>query len=338
VAKDLNFNEIKNSIQVGKFMPIYLFQGEESYYIDELTDLLIASVMDDSERDFNQTMVYGLDTDVPTIIDTCRRYPMMSQRRLVVLKEAQHLKDIDDLYLYAKNPMPSTVLVINYKHGKLDGRKKLAGEIAKTGVVFESKKMYDDKIPGFIVRYLQEKQIGIQWPTAQILTDYLGNDLSKIINELEKLCIALPAGQKQITATLVEQNIGISKDFNNFELQKAIASGDVLKATRITRYFEDNPKGNPAVLTLAALFYFFSNLMICQYEKDKSKSHLMKVLGLHWDMQVVDYIEALTRYTPRRTMQIISLIRQCDVKTKGFQNSSATPGQLVTTLVFQMMH
>ncbi|MDR1527762.1 MAG: DNA polymerase III subunit delta [Dysgonamonadaceae bacterium] len=338
MAKDLNFNEIKRDIQSKQFMPVYLFQGEESYYIDQLTDRLIESVLDEAERDFNQTIVYGLETDVATIINACRRYPMMSERQLVVVKEAQLLKNIDDLTAYVKNPLQSTVLVINYKYGKLDGRKKLTGEIAKSGIVFESKKLYDNKIPDFIIQYLRDKQIEIQWPTAQILTDYLGNDLSKITHELEKLSITLPAGQKQITPALIEQNIGISKEFNNYELQKAIAAGDIVRANRIARYFEENQKNNPFILTLILLFGFFSNLMICQYEKDKSKGHLMAVLGFKWDMQIVDYLEAMKRYNPWKTMENISLIREYDARSKGFQNSSVPPGKLLMELLYKLMH
>ena len=338
MAKDLNFNEIKGNIQSGKFMPVYLFQGEESYYIDQLTDMLVDTVLDESERDFNQTIVYGLETNVAAIINACRRYPMMAERQLVVVKEAQLLKNIDELIHYVKNPLHSTVLVINYKYGKLDGRKKLAGEIAKTGIVFESKKLYENKIPDFIINYLRNKQIGIQWQTAQILTDYLGNDLSKITNELDKLAIALPQGQKQITATLVEQNIGISKDFNNYELQKAIAAGDILKANRIARYFEENQKHNPLQQTLALLFGFFSNLIICQYEQDRSKGHLMETLGVKWDIQITDYLEAMKHYSPRKTMANIALIREYDARGKGFLNASVSPGQLLIELLYKLMH
>ncbi|MDR0540722.1 MAG: DNA polymerase III subunit delta [Dysgonamonadaceae bacterium] len=338
MAKDLSFNEIKGNIRSKKFMPVYLFQGEESYYIDQLTNMLADEVLDESERDFNQTIVYGLETDVATIINACRRYPMMAERQLVVVKEAQLLKNIDELTHYVKNPLHSTVLVINYKYGKLDGRKKLTGEIAKTGVVFESKKLYDNKIPDFIINYLQDKKMDIQWQTAQILTDYLGNDLSKIANELDKLSIALPAGRKLVTPALVEQNIGVSKEFNNYELQKAIAVGDVLKANRIARYFEENQKNNPVIPTLNVLFTFFSNLMICQYEKDKSKGRLMDVLGLKWDMQIADYLEAMRHYSARKTMENISLIREYDARAKGFQNSSVSPGQLLIELLYKLMH
>ncbi|MDR0413156.1 MAG: DNA polymerase III subunit delta [Dysgonamonadaceae bacterium] len=336
--KDLSFNEIKGAIQSKKFMPAYLLQGEESYYIDLLTNLLIEQVLDDSERDFNQTIVYGMDTDAATVINACRRYPMMAERQLVVVKEAQGMKNIDDLIHYVKNPLPSTVLVINYKHGKLDGRKKLSGEIAKAGIVFESKKIYENKVPDFIVRYLREKQVEIEVKAAQILTDYLGNDLSKITHELDKLTIALPGDQKRVTGDLIEKNIGISKEFNNFELQKAVACRDVLKANRIARYFEQNPKSNPLVLTLNVLFGFFANLMICQFERDHSKAHLMQVLGFKWDIQVADYIEAMRNYKPIKTMKNITLIREYDAKGKGVDNPSVPQGELLIELLYKLMH
>lgn len=337
MAKDLSYNEIKANIRLKKFMPIYLFQGEEGYFIDELTTMLIDSVVSDSERDFNQTIVYGLDTSVATIITACRRYPMMAERQLVVVREAQHLKAIDDLMIYAKKPMPSTVLVINYKHGKLDGRKKLSGEIAKSGILFESKKIYDNKVPEFVAEYLRDKQISISPPTVQILADYLGNDLSKITNELDKLVLSLPADQKLITTPHVEENIGISKDFNNFELQRAIASNNLPKAIRIARYFEENQKNNPLIVTLTILFGFFSGLMICQYEKDKSKVNLMRLLGMKFDMQIVDYLEAMRNYSPRQTMKNLSLVREYDARAKGFQSGSAAPGQLLIELLVKLM-
>ena len=323
---------------MGKFMPVYLFQGEESYYIDQLTDLLMESVVNEEHRDFDQTLFYGIETNVATIINACKRYPMMSKKQLVVVKEAQELRNIDDLIHYVRKPLTSTVLVINYKHGKLDGRKKLSGEIAKTGIVFESKKMYENKMPDFIVSYLKGKQVGIDVQTAQVLTDYLGTDLSKIINELDKLLIALPTNQKRITAELIEKNIGISKDFNNFELQKAVATGDRLKAQRIAFYFEQNPKSNPYVLTLTVLFGFFANLMICQYATDRSQANLMRVLGFKWDMQITDYMEAMKNYKPIKTMKNIALIREYDAKGKGVGNSSASPGQLLIELIYKLMH
>ncbi|MDR0428327.1 MAG: DNA polymerase III subunit delta [Dysgonamonadaceae bacterium] len=338
MAKNLTSDEIIRSIKAKEFAPVYLFQGDESYFIDELTDLIIRSALDESERDFNQTILYGSDTDVATVINACRRYPMMAERQLVVVKEAQNLKNIDDLVHYVKNPLKTTVLVINHKYGKLDGRKKLTGEAAKTGVVFESKKVYENKVPDFIINYLKKKQIAISFPSARILTDYLGSDLSKIVNELEKLTIALPAGAGNITSELIEENIGISKDFNNYELQKAVANRDVLKANRIARYFEENQKNNPYIVTLSVLFGFFSNLMICQFEKNQSRSNLMQKLGFRWDMQITDYMDALRYYKPTKTMNNITLIREYDAKGKGFGNSSTPAGKLLIELLYKLMH
>jgi DNA polymerase-3 subunit delta len=338
MAKELSFIEIQGNIRLKKFMPVYLLQGEEPYFIDQLTDMLIAHVLDDSERDFNQTIVYGLETDVPAIITACRRYPMMSERQLIVVKEAQGLKNIDELIHYVQHPLSSTVLVLNYKYGKLDGRKKLGTEIAKIGIVYESKKLYENQLPPFITSYLQDKQITIDMKAVQLLTDYLGNSLSKLTNELDKLAIVLPANQRRITPEIIENNIGISKEFNNFELQKAIAGKDALKANRIALYFDRNPKNNPLVVTLTVLFNFFTNLMICQYQTDRSPANLKNVLGFRFDLQIADYMVALQKYKPIKTMNNISLIREYDAKGKGVGNSSASAGQLLIELVYKLMH
>jgi DNA polymerase-3 subunit delta len=338
MAKDLGFEEIKRSVLARKFMPVYLFQGEEAYFIDQLTNLLIETVLDDSERDFNQTVFYGMDSDVRTVINACKRFPMMSERQLVVVKEGQGLKNIDDLVHYVKQPLGSTVLVINFKQGKLDGRKKLSGEIGKTGIVFESKKLYENQIPAFITTYLRDRNVKIDLKAAQLLTDYLGNDLSKLTNELEKLIISLPEKEASITAVLIEKNIGISKDYNNFELQKAVANKNALQANRIAFYFEQNPKNNPLIVTLNSLFTFFSNLMICHYEKDKSDSHLMSILGFRFSMQITDYIQALRNYSPAKTMQAVSLVREFDAKSKGVDNPSISDGALLKELLYKIMH
>jgi DNA polymerase-3 subunit delta len=338
MAKELGFEEIKRSISAGNFAPVYLFQGDESYFIDQLTGMLTEKVPDDSERDFNQIIFYGMETNARTVIASCKRFPMMAERQLVVLKEAQNMKDIDELVYYVKQPLRSTVLVINYKHGKLDGRKKLAGEIGKTGVSFESKKLYENKMPAFIIRYLQEKNVKIEQKASLLLTDYLGNDLSKLTNELEKLIISLPKSNAQITSALIEKNIGISKDYNNFELQKAIASKDVLKANRIAKYFEQNPKNNPLIVTLTVLFNFFANLMICHYEKNKTESHLMLTLGFRFNFQITDYVQAMKNYSAGKTMQIISLIRTADAQSKGVDNASLPDGKLLAELLYKIMH
>ena len=338
MAKELTYEEIKGGILNNKFMPVYMFQGEEPYFIDRLTELLIERVLDDSERDFNQTLVYGSDVDVATVINAAKRFPMMSERQLVVVKEAQNLKNIEELVYYVKQPQHSTVLVLNYKYGKLDGRKKLAAEIDKAGILFESKKIYENKIPAFITSYLRSKQVTIEPKSAQILTDYLGNNLSKLTNELEKLIISLPENQRKITHELIETNIGISKDFNNFELQSAIANRDVLKANRILKYFKENPKNNPITPTLSVLYNFFSNLMICYFSKDKSENTLMALLDLRFNFQLNDYLKALRIYNSFKALEIVALLREYDAKSKGFGNTSASDGDLMKELAYKIMH
>ncbi len=340
MARELTYEEIRGGIMNHRFMPVYMFQGEEPYFIDQLTDLLIERVLTDSERDFNQTLVYGSDVDVATVISAAKRFPMMSERQLVVVKEAQNLKNIEELVHYVKYPQPSTVLVLNYKYGKLDGRKKLAGEIAKVGILFDSQKIYENKIPSFITQYLQSKQVTIDLKSAQMMTDSLGNNLSKLTNELDKLIISLPENptQRRVTSELIERNIGISKDFNNFELQSALAAKDVLKANRIIKYFEQNPKSNPMVVTLTVLYNFFSNLMICHYSKDKSEPTLMALLGFRFNIQVADYMKALSRYNATKTMNTITLLREFDAKLKGFASASVPEGELLKELVFKIMH
>ena len=338
MAKDLSFDEIKRNILQKNFASIYLFQGEEDYFIDQLTDALMENVLNESERDFNQTLLYGLDTDIATVLNASRRFPMMAERQLVVVREAQNLKKIEELSYYASNPLKSTVLVLNYKQGKLDGRKKLASEIGKNGVVFESKKLYDNQIPPFITSYLQTKQVTIDGKSTQLLADYLGTSLSKLTGELEKLCISLPENQRRITPELIEKNIGISKDYNNFELVGALAVRNVLKVNRIVNYFEANQKNNPFIITMSVLFNFFSNLMICHYEPDKSYNGVKNTFGLRADAQVKDYLHALQNYNAFKTMNIISLLRIYDAKSKGFNNPSVPPGELLKELTFKIMH
>ncbi|MDR1739124.1 MAG: DNA polymerase III subunit delta [Candidatus Symbiothrix sp.] len=344
-TKKLSYEDIQANIRLKKFMPIYLFHGDESYYIDQLTNRLAESVVEESDRDFNQTVLYGLETNAADIINACRRYPMGAPRQLVIVKEMQNMKKeaLDDLLHYVERPMPSTVLVLNYKHEKIDGRKKIVSEIEKKGIVFESKKLYDNQVAkSFIIPYLRDKQITIEDTAAQLLADSLGTDLSKIAHELDKLTIVLPDNARRITTSLVEKNIGISKDFNNFELQRAIAVGDKVKAQRIVHYFEQNQKANPYVLTLTVLFSFFTNLMVYHYSKDKSQAAIMKIFNVYnpYDPRLKDYETAIQRYNATKSMRNIGLIREYDAKGKGFCNSTTTTptGKLLIELLYKLMH
>ncbi len=334
----MTFEQIITNIKSRDFKPVYLLMGDEPYYIDELTSLFIDTVLPEEERDFNQTILYGMETDVKSVITLARSFPMMSEHQLVVIKEAQNLSKIEELEVYAKNPLHTTILILNYKNGTLDKRKKLYAEIEKHGVVFESKKIPEYKIPGFIASYVQTKGLGIDQKSAQMLSDYLGNDLSKLTNEIAKLLIAIPPDQKRITAELIEENIGISKDFNNFELLKAIVEKDVFKINQIADYFAKNPKNNPLVMTMSVLFNFFSNLMVCYWAKNKTEQGIATELGFKNPYQAKDYVQALKNYNAFKSMEIIGLLRIYDGKSKGVGNISASDGELLKELLYKITH
>lgn len=334
----MTFEQIRAEIQARKFRPMYLLMGEEPFFIDQLTDMLIDTVLPVEERDFNQTIVYGSETDVNSVIALARSFPMMSDYQVVIVKEAQGLSKIDELAIYAQNPLKSTILVINYKGGTLDKRKKLWGEVEKHGVVMESTKIPDYKMPPFISSFVQSKGLAIDGKSAQMLTDYLGNDLNKLANEIDKLLIALSPTQKQITAEIIEQNIGISKDFNNYELLKAVVEKNIFKINQIADYFDKNPKNNPMIVTLSVLFNFFSNLMICYWAKDKSDKGLASELGFRNPYQGKDYALAIKGYNAFKCMEIISLLRVYDAKCKGVDNISASDGELLKELLYRITH
>lgn len=331
------FEQIRQSIVKHDFKPVYLLMGEESYFIDVLTDLLIEHALTDDARDFNQTIVYGPDADTHNLIATMRRYPMMSERQLVVVKEAQKLENIELLETYLNHLMPSTILVLNYKYGTLDKRKKVYSAIAKHGIVFESNKLYDNKIPSFITLYVQQKGLNIDGKSAQMLTDFLGNNLQKVTNEIDKLCLSLLPIEKRITGELIERNIGISKDYNNFELLRAVIDKDFAKASQIAIYFDKNPKNNPYLMTLSVLFNYFSNLLICYWAADKSENGLAQELGVR-PFQARAYVTGIRNYKVMKTMEIISLLRTFDAKGKGVDNVSSSNGDLLKELLFKIMH
>lgn len=336
---EYTFEGICRDIQAQKFQPVYVLMGEEPFFMDRITDLLLEQVLDESEKDFNLTVLYGADTDAATIINAARRFPMMSERQLVVVREAQLVRDIELLANYVKKPLESTVLVINYKYKTLDRRKLLASATAATGVLFESKKIPDYKMPAFITSFMQQQAIGIDSKSTQMLADFLGNDISRLNKELEKLVILLPEnGPKRITPEMIEENIGISKEFNNFELLKALATKDVLKANRIAQYFEKNPKSNPIQVTLPVLFNYFSNLLICYYSKDRSENGIMQALGFRNSFQVKDYMIGMRNYNAMKVFNLISDIRTTDARSKGVGNPSASDADILKELLYKIMH
>lgn len=333
------FESIKRDILNKKYAPIYLLMGDEAFFIDQISDLLVDNVLTNEEKDFNLLMFYGVDSDVNNIVASARRFPLMSQYQLVVIKEAQELSKFDVLDVYAKNPLKSTILVINYKHKKVDGRRALVKNINNNGgVVFESKRLYDNQIPPYIRGYFAEKKIKIDDKSAQMITDFVGNDISKLNQELKKLQISLPNDSNTITSDLVERNIGISKDFNNFELLKAVISKDVVVSNRIADYFDKNPKDNPTIVTISMLFNYFSNLLECFWLPQKSEQSVMSTLNLRSAYFARDYMMGLRNYNAMKVMNIISELRTFDSKMKGVGNISATHGELLKELLYKIMH
>ncbi len=333
-----SYEAVSTDIQQGRFKPVYLLMGDEGYFIDRLTDLLEEKVLTETEKDFNMLTFYGVDSDVHNIISSARRYPMMADRQLIVLKEAQNLPQFEELDHYVSNPMPSTVLVINYRHGRVDKRKAVVKNIDKVGVVFESRKLYDNQIPPFIISWFREHSITIDEKSAQMLTDYVGNDISKLIPQLEKLVVSLPDGIKRVTAELVEQNVGISKDFNSFELQKAIIRKDLLMANRIVDHFGKNPKEYPMMATVAILFNYFSNLLECYWLPRRDEQSVMAALQIRSSYFARDYMTGLRHYSAVKVMEIISDLRRFDAGSKGVDNVSASQHELLRELVYRIMH
>lgn len=337
-AQELTYTSIMKELKERHFRPIYYLMGEESYYIDQITDFLLDNVLSEVEKDFNLDVLYGSDVDANTIINTARRYPMMSEYRLVVVKEAQVVKGMENLSIYLQKPLNSTILVICHKNGTLDKRKKLASEISKVGVLFESKKLKDYQLPQFINNYVMQKGLTMDPKAAEMMADFVGTDLSRMTGELDKLVITQPEGQTRITPEQIEKNIGISKDYNNIELRNAIIHKDVYKANQIIKYFEDNPKSNPIQMTLAYLFSFFSNLMLAYYAPEKTENGVASFLGLKSPWQAKEYIIAMGKYSGIKTMNIIHEIRYTDAKSKGVGNPSIESGDLLKELIFKILH
>ena len=338
MAKETTYEEIARELKNRIYKPVYYLMGEESYYIDRISEYIAQTVLNENEKEFNQTIVYGADTDIATVINAAKRYPMMSKYQVVIVKEAQNIKNIEELVYYLQKPLDSTILVLCHKHGTLDRRKKLAAEIEKVGVLFESKKIKDAQLPGFISSYLKRRSVEIEPKASEMMAEFVGADLSRMAGELEKLIITLPRGQKRITPEQIERNIGISKDYNNFELRSALVEKDILKANKIIKYFEENPKTNPIQMTLSLLFGFFSNLMLAYYAPEKTEQGIASFIGLKTPWQSREYLSAMRRYSGVKTMQIIGEIRYADAKSKGVGNSSLSDGDILRALVFKILH
>ncbi len=322
-------------MKAGRFSPVYFLSGEEAYFIDAITDYIVEHALNENDKAFNQVVVYGKDTDMPGIISLARKYPMMAEKQLVVVKEAQSIKSLEGLEKYLAAPLLSTILVFAYKYKPIDKRTRAAKILGEKFVLFESKKIREDQMPAWVIQYGAGKGLKIDEKAAALLVEFLGNDIGKAVSEIEKLKLVLPAGSKNITPDVIEKNIGISKEFNNFELSKALAFRDVLKANRIIRYFASNPRNNPAVVTLATLFSYFVKVLTFHALKDKSRDNAARALGIS-PFFLIEYQRAAATYPLGKTKAIISMIREYDFKIKG--GSQASENDLLRELVYKILH
>lgn len=333
----MNISPILTDIKKRKFQPVYLLHGEESYFIDVISDALEHTVLNDAQKGFDQTVLYGKDTDFSTIVNAAKRYPMMSDHQLIIIKEAQDLKWKDDelLLKYVEQCTVSTVLVFDYKYGKFDKRKKLYKAIEKKGLVVESNKLYDDKVAAWVISYIKEQDWNIHPQAAALLSEYLGTELSKIVNELNKLMLNVPKN-REIVVSDIEQNIGISKDFNVFELNTALAKRNAFKAYQIIDYFAANPKSNPLVLVLGTIAGYFTKVLKYHYIIDKSTA--AKELGVH-PFFMKEYELAARNYNRRKTFTIIEALKDADLKSKGMNvGGNTSTKDILTELIFTILN
>ncbi|MFH1297097.1 MAG: DNA polymerase III subunit delta [Bacteroidota bacterium] len=332
----MSFEQLIQNLKNKIYHPVYLLHGEESYYIDFVSDYMEEHVLTETEKEFNQTILYGRDVESSTIIHYAKRYPMMANYQVLIIKEAQEVKDLESLTPYVQQPLSSTLLVLCYKYGKVDRRKSLAKAVDKDGVLFESPRIYDNKIPGWIEHHVKSLHYTISLKASFMLTEFLGNDLSKITNEIRKLIINIPEGT-EIDENLVEKYIGISKDFNVFELQKALGTKNAFKANQIISYFGSNPRENPLVKVIPILFSFFSKVLLYQHLQDKSRNNAAAALAVH-PFFLQDYQTTAQNYSPAKVKSVIGILREYDLKSKGVDNVSATDGELMKEMIFRMLH
>ncbi len=339
-AKNATYDGIMADLKAGKYAPVYYLMGDEAYYIDKICDYIAEHALQPEERDFNQTIMFGSDVTAAQVADTARRYPMMAERQVVIVKEAQNLKQTDQLEKYFKKPSPQTVLVMCHKNGTIDGRKReYVKTIREAGILFESKKLRDRDLPPFIESYLKQREVSIDPKSTQLIADSIGADLSRLTSELDKVIISLPKEDRRVTPQVVEDQIGVSKDFNAFELRDAIVNRNIFKANQIIKYFDNNPKAGSLYSFLPMLFNYFQNLMIAFYApKRQSQEGVAEWLELRSPWAAKDYMTGMRNYSAMKVMQIISKIREIDAKSKGLDNPNTPPGELMKELIFYIFH
>ena len=325
------------ALKAGNFSPIYILMGDEPYFLDKITDYIADNVLQPEERDFNQSVVFGSDVTAAQVVDLAREFPMMATHRVVIVKEAQSLKNADLLVKYLATPVPSTILVLCYKGGKVD--RSVLAKAKTSGIVFESKKKRDYELPDFIMGYLKLRGVTIDNKSASMIAEHIGADLSRLTSELEKVMISLPANDRRITPDVVEQQIGVSKDFNVFELKNAIVTKNIFKANQIIKYFDNNPKAGSLYSFVPLLFNYFQNLMIAHYAPEKTNENaLANYLELKSSWAAKEYITGMRNYSATKVLNIIHMIKVTDAKSKGIGNVSTSTGDLAKELLFFILH
>ena len=338
----ISAESILSDLKKNKYAPVYFLQGEEPYFIDLISDYIEANALSESEKGFNQVVMYGKDAEVNKILTNARRYPMMAERQVVIVKEAQEIPDINKeegqalLESYLKNPLPSTILVFAHKYKTLDGRKSLAKTVKDKAVLLTTKKLYDSAVPDWISNYVKSRGFGIDIKATQMLTDFIGNNLSSLTNEINKILINFKE-KTTIDAAMVQKFVGISKEYNVFELQRALGTRDVVKANQIVNYFEANPKSNPIIPVIALLFSFYSKLLLVHHAKDKSEKGIAAALKLN-PYFVKEYLLAARNYPIHKVIDNIHHVKKADLQSKGIDSPSMAEGQILRELVFKLMH
>lgn len=334
----ITHEDIIRDVRAGKFAPIYYLMGDEAYHIDKISDYLVDTLLKPEERDFNLDLVYGADVTAEQVVEMAHTYPMMSDYRIVLVREAQAIRNLDALDAYLHHLTPTTILIMCHKHGVIDRRKAVAKTIQQVGVLYESKRVYESALPAFIANYVRRGGAEIDQQAIQMLSEHVGTDLCHMSTEMDKLLLALPASEKRITTSLVEELTGMSKEYNNFELTAALANRNVLKANMIVKYFQGNPRSFALPATLSNLFTFFSDVMLAYYSPDKSENGIADWLGVPaWKVRR-EIMPAVRNYTGIKVMQILSEIRKMDAASKGVGGCKTTPGELLLELVFMILH
>ena len=336
----VTYDSVMKELQQRQFKPVYYLMGDEPYYIDKISNWIADNVLQPEERDFNQTILFGSDANASQIVDAAKRYPMMAERQVLIVKEAQNIKNTEPLEKYFQKPMPTTILVMCHKNGKIDGRKQgLLKAIRENGVLLESMKLRERDLPGFIERYLKEKGASIDPKSTQMIADAIGADLSRLTSEMDKVLLGLSEDDRRVTPQVVEDQIGVSKDYNAFELRDAIVNRNVLKANQIVKYFDENPKAGGLYALLPMMFNYFQNLMLAYYCPQKgSQEALAQWLDMKSPWGARDYLTGMKNYSAMKVLQIISKMREIDAKSKGLNNPNTPPGELMKELIFFTFH